>query len=289
MDKPKIRIPVKRKIEATRTLLQSLGLHTVCQEAGCPNRWECFGRGTATFLILGDICTRHCRFCAIASGMPDAPDPDEPEKVAEAAERMQLKYVVITSVTRDDLPDGGAGHFAETIQAVRRRMPDAGIEVLTPDFNGEVCSIETVLDAQPTVFNHNIETVARLTPLLRNRASYLRSLAVLEYAGRYAPGIPVKSGIMAGAGERPEEVRETLRDLRLAGCTIITIGQYLAPSVEHYAVQEYITEEMFGQYRQWAAELQFSGIAIGPLVRSSYRAEEYQRIAKKNSGPALEA
>jgi lipoic acid synthetase len=275
--KPKIRIPSRRSIDETRTLLQSLGLHTVCQEADCPNRWECFGNHTATFLIMGDVCTRHCTFCNIGTGTPLEIDPDEPENVAEAAAKLILQYIVITSVTRDDLPDGGANHFAETVMAVRARLPETGIEVLTPDFQGDVKAIETVLDAKPTVFNHNIETVERLTPELRNKASYLRSLAVLSYAARYAPDIPVKSGFMVGVGETEEEVRKALEDLRAAGCSILTIGQYLAPSDKHYPVQEYITEDTFQIYRTWAEELKFKAIAAAPLVRSSYQAGKLRK------------
>lgn len=278
--KPKIRIPSKRSIDETRTLLQSLGLHTVCQAADCPNRWECFGNHTATFLIMGDVCTRHCAFCNIGTGTPPAIDPDEPEHITEAAVKLNLQYIVITSVTRDDLPDGGAGHFVKTINAVRSKLPEAGIEVLTPDFQGDVKAIETVLDAKPTVFNHNIETVERLTPELRNKASYLRSLAVLNYAARYAPGIPVKSGFMVGVGETGEEVRKTLEDLRTAGCSILTIGQYLAPSDQHYPVQEYISEETFQTYRTWANELKFKAVASAPLVRSSYQAGTLLTSAK---------
>ena len=278
--KPRIRIPSRQSIDETRTLLQSLGLHTVCQEADCPNRWECFGNHTATFLIMGDVCTRQCAFCNIGTGTPRMIDPDEPEHVAEAAVKLKLQYVVITSVTRDDLPDGGAGHFAETVTAVRAKLPDAGIEVLTPDFQGDVKAIETVLDTEPTVFNHNIETVERLTPELRNKASYLRSLAVLSYAARYAPGIQVKSGFMVGVGETGEEVRKTLEDLRTAGCSILTIGQYLAPSDHHYPVQEYISDETFHMYRTWAEKLKFKAIAAAPLVRSSYQAGTLRQAAK---------
>ena len=278
--KPKIRIPVKRFIDETRTLLQSLGLHTVCQEADCPNRWECFGNHTATFLIMGDTCTRHCTFCNIGTGSPSALDPDEPEKVAEAAAKLKLKYVVVTSVTRDDLPDGGAKHFVDVITAVRAKLPEAGIEVLTPDFEGDVAALETVLDAKPTVFNHNLETVERLTPELRNKASYLRSLAVLNYAARYAPEIPVKSGLMVGVGETVEEVQKALEDLRKAGCSILTIGQYLAPSDDHYPVQEYIAEETFQIYRDYAEKLKFKAVAAAPLVRSSYQAGTLHQTAK---------
>ena len=253
-------------------MLASLRVHTVCQEAACPNRWECFGAGTATFMILGTTCTRACRFCAVTHGAPVPPDADEPRRIADAAQRLQLAYVVITSVTRDDLPDGGAGHFATTIRAVCEALPDTGVEVLTPDFQGDVRALETVLAAQPAVFNHNIETVERLTPALRNKASYLRSLAVLGYAHRRAPELAIKSGLMAGVGETSEEIRATLGDLRSAGCSIVTIGQYLAPSAKHAPVQRYVSEEEFAEYSRWAHELGFAGVAAGALVRSSYHA-----------------
>ncbi len=260
-------------------MLASLELRTVCQAADCPNRWECFANHTATFLILGDVCTRNCRFCKIASGAPLPVDPAEPEKVADAAKKLGLEYVVITSVTRDDLADGGAGQFVATIRAVRDRVPGAGIEVLTPDFGGDVPALESVLAESPSVFNHNVETIERLTPALRSMASYLRSLAVLEYAGRLAPEVPTKSGLMVGVGEKPDEVRKTLADLREVGCRIVTIGQYLAPSKDHYPVQEHVSGETFARYRAWAEELGFAAVAAGPLVRSSYQAAESYALA----------
>lgn len=269
---PRIKLPPGGQVAAVRTLLASMRVHTVCQEADCPNRWECFGSGTATFLILGAQCTRRCRFCHIGGGAPEPLDPDEPRRVAETAAQLGLRYVVVTSVTRDDLCDGGAGQFAAVIAAVRARLPDARIEVLTPDFGGDPAAIETVLAARPDVFNHNVETVARLTPVLRDKAAYLRSLAVLAYAHRMAPNIPVKSGLMVGAGEQPREVRATLEDLRRAGCALVSIGQYLAPSPHHHPVAEWISAEQFAQYRAWAEELGFAAVAAGPLVRSSYHA-----------------
>jgi len=280
---PKITLPPGGRVAAVRTLLASMRVHTVCQEADCPNRWECFGSGTATFLILGAHCTRRCRFCHISGGAPEPVDLDEPRRVAETAAQLGLRYVVITSVTRDDLPDGGAGHFAAVIAAVRARLPHARIEVLTPDFAGEPAALECLFAARPDVFNHNIETVARLTPLLRDKASYLRSLAVLAYAHRMAPDMPVKSGLMVGAGEEPREVRAALEDLRRAGCSLLSIGQYLAPSPAHHPVAERVSEEQFAQYRAWAQELGFAAVAAGPLVRSSYHAAALHSAAASPS------
>ncbi len=273
---PRVRMPSRARVEATRTLLASVRVHTVCQEADCPNRWECFGSGTATFLILGDRCTRRCAFCSIHGGTPAPVEADEPARVAAAAAQLGLSYIVITSVTRDDLADGGAGQFAAVIGAVRARLPQARIEVLTPDFSGDVAALECVLAARPDVFNHNVETVARLTPLLRDKASYLRSLAVLAYAHRAAPELPVKSGVMVGAGETPDELHATLRDLRRAGCSLVTIGHYLAPTPQHHPVAARISDAQFAQYRDWAHALGFAAVAAGPLVRSSYRAAEMQ-------------
>ncbi len=271
---PRIRIPAKASIDKTHDLLKSLNLHTVCQEAGCPNRWECFSDNTATFLILGDICTRNCKFCGVTTGTPPPPDPGEPERIAEAAEKLGLKYVVVTTVTRDDLPDGGAEQFVKIICAIRKKIPNAGIEVLTSDFDGNVEALEKVLSEKPAVFNHNVETVVRLTPLLRSKASYLRSLAVLNHAAKFAPDIPTKSGLMVGVGETEEEVKKTLQDLRKVNCKIITIGQYLAPSENHYPVVEFIPEETFELYKKMAEELGFSAVASGALVRSSYHASQ---------------
>lgn len=270
--KPRVRLPRAGATDAVRAVLESLRVHSVCQAAACPNRWECFGQHTATFLLLGDICTRGCAFCNIRAGTPLPLDPDEPRRVAEAAEQLGLRYVVITSVTRDDVADGGAAHFAATIAAVRARLPHAGIEVLTPDFQGDVRALDTIVAAAPTVFNHNLETVARLSPRLRGRATYARALAVLEYVGRRAPQMPVKSGLMVGAGETDAEVQTALRDLRASGCALVTIGQYLAPSAQHHPVHAQISAAQFAQYAQWAHALGFRGVASGPLVRSSYHA-----------------
>ena len=236
----KRRLPTGETFNQVRDLIEAGRLHTVCQEAKCPNIWECYSHRTATFLIMGERCTRNCRFCSVAPGPPGPLDPQEPARVAEAVERMGLKYVVVTSVTRDDLPDGGAGHFAATIHEIRRRVPGAEIEVLIPDFQGDPAALETVLRARPDVLNHNIETVPRLYPRVRPQADYRRSLELLRRAGEIAPGIPVKSGLMLGLGERPEEIRQTLQDLRAAGGRILTLGQYLQPSPEHLPVETYV-------------------------------------------------
>ncbi|MCX7854833.1 MAG: lipoyl synthase [Anaerolineae bacterium] len=253
-------------------LLGGLALHTVCQEAQCPNLPECFGQGTATFLILGDICTRNCRFCAVKKGRPLPPDPEEPERVAEAAFRLRLRYVVVTSVTRDDLPDGGAGHFAATIRAIRRRLPGAGVEVLIPDFRGSLAAMETVLDAGPDVVNHNVETVPRLYPLIRPQADYQRSIGILSWVKVRAPRIPTKSGLMLGLGERRAEVLGVFYDLREAGCDVLTLGQYLQPTERQHPVVRYIPPEEFAEYREKAESLGFRKVVAGPLVRSSYQA-----------------
>jgi len=254
-------------------LLAGLGLHTVCEEAHCPNIAECFGQGTATFMILGDTCTRGCRFCAVNHGLPTPLDPDEPERVAEAAVRLGLRHVVVTSVTRDDLPDGGAGQFAATIESVRRRLPDAAVEVLVPDFGGFRAALETVLDAQPDVLNHNVETVPRLYRRVRPRADYRRSLEVLAQSKAYAPQTATKSGLMLGLGERTAEVLRVLYDLREVGCDLLTLGQYLQPTEHQLSVARYVPPAEFDWYRDKAQAMGFRGVASGPLVRSSHRAE----------------
>jgi lipoyl synthase len=259
--------------QATRELVHDFGLHTVCEGAHCPNIGECYSRKVATFMILGDTCTRNCGFCAVNSGDPAAVDPGEPERVAQASASLGLKYVVITSVTRDDLPDGGAGQFARTIAAVHEAIPGASVEVLTPDFGGDAAALETVLAAVPEVFNHNAETVRRLQTTVRPQANYDLSLGVLREARAIAPGIPTKSGIMVGLGETEAEVQETLADLRAAGCEIVTIGQYLRPSRRHLPVAEYVPPEQFAAYERHGYALGFRHVASGPFVRSSYQAE----------------
>ncbi len=269
------RFPPQEEWERVQKLLRTLTLHTVCESARCPNMGECFRRGTATFLILGNTCTRSCRFCAVEKGTPESPDPKEPERVAEAARQLGLKHVVVTSVTRDDLPDGGAGHFAATIKAIRERLPQATVEVLIPDFLGREEALDIVLAAHPDVLNHNVETVPRLYPLVRPQANYGRSLWLLRRAKEKVPDLLTKSGLMVGLGETKEEVRAVLRDLREALCDIVTIGQYLRPSARHLPVSAYIPPEEFEDYREYAFRLGFLGVASGPFVRSSYRAEEF--------------
>jgi lipoic acid synthetase len=259
-------------VERMKDLLGTQKLSTVCQSARCPNLGECFGRGTATFMILGARCTRGCRFCAVEKGVPEPLDPEEPERVAMAAERLGLKYVVVTSVTRDDLADGGAEQFARTIRCIRKQSPHASVEVLIPDFKGDRKALETVFEAGPDMLNHNIETVPRLYKAVRPQAEYRRSLDVLKGAADF--GLRVKSGLMLGLGERPEEVRETLQDLREAGCEYLTMGQYLAPSADHVPVARYLTPREFADYAREARSLGFEEVSAGPLVRSSYRAEK---------------
>ncbi len=267
-------LPKGSSYEKIRALMNNSQLNTVCKEAKCPNMWECFSRHTATFMILGDRCTRNCRFCAVEHGVPLSPDRDEPFRVAEAAESMQLSYVVITSVTRDDLPDGGASFFAETIKEIHKKVSDSLVEVLTPDFQGNTDALKIVVDACPDVLNHNIETVPRLYPLVRPEAVYQRSLDLLKTAKTYNPGMPVKSGLMLGLGESSEEIQETLRDLLNTGCNILTLGQYLQPSQEHLPVKRFVCPEEFDSWRETALNMGFSEAASGPFVRSSYKAKE---------------
>ena len=255
-----------------KVLLTGSRLHTVCEEARCPNQGECWTRGTATFMLLGETCTRSCGFCAVATGRPAPPDPDEPRHVAEASCLLGLKFVVVTSVARDDLKDGGASHFADTVRAIRERSPEARVEVLVPDFKGDPDSIRTVVESGPTVFNHNLETVERLTKLVRIQARYSRSLDVLRIAK--AQGQPTtKTGIMLGLGEREEEVLALLRDARAAGCDILTIGQYLQPTKQHLPVEEFVHPDRFKAFEAAAYTFGFASVFSGPLVRSSYHAE----------------
>jgi len=261
--------------EETQNVLQSLSLHTVCESAHCPNRGECFKRKVATFLIMGNICTRGCRFCAVEKGMPQPLDPEEPKRVGEASRRLGLKHVVVTSVTRDDLPDGGASHFAATIREIHQILPFSTVEVLTPDFQGREESWQIVVKENPEVFNHNVETVPRLYPTVRPLASYERSLTLLKRVKEIAPSIITKSGLMVGLGEKREEVVEVLKDLREVGCDVVTIGQYLRPSPRHLEVREYVSPQVFAWYEDVARSLGFRGVASGPFVRSSYLAEKF--------------
>jgi len=279
------RLPTGPGYEQVRRMMKGVCLHTVCQEAKCPNQWECFSRHTATFLIMGDYCTRNCRFCAVLHGPLTKPDPEEPGRVAEAVQSLGLDYVVVTSVTRDDLPDGGARFFAETIREVRRKNPDADVEVLIPDFQGDESALAMVLDAGPAVLNHNIETVERLYPTVRPGADYGRSLILLSRAGAHHPTIPTKSGIMLGLGEEPEEVKKALHDLFEAGCRLLTMGQYLQPSDGHLPVERFVPPEEFETWRTFALDLGFLAVSSGPFVRSSYKAGEMYR-AVTGSAPA---
>lgn len=271
----KVRLPSNPKFFSTKALISDLRLHTVCESAQCPNRWECWSGGTATFMIAGDRCTRACGFCAVTTAKPFALEVDEPQRVAEAVSRMQLKHVVITAVARDDMKDGGADHFAQTIRAIRAVDPQIVIEVLTPDFHAREECLQTVADAAPQIFNHNIETVERLTPLVRSRAKYRVSMDVLRKMKMIAPKIVTKSGLMLGLGETENEIFQTMDDLREVGVQVLTIGQYLRPSAQHLPVVAYIHPDTFNLYKEIAYKKGFEYVASGPLVRSSYHAADY--------------
>jgi lipoic acid synthetase len=271
----KVRLPSSPVFFSTKALISDLRLHTVCESAQCPNRWECWSQGTATFMIAGERCTRACGFCAVTTAKPFALDDDEPARVAEAIGRMKLKHVVITAVARDDLADGGANHFAETIRSVRERDTKIVIEVLTPDFNGKESSLQAVLDAKPDIFNHNLETVERLTPLVRSRAKYQLSLDFLRRAKELDAPVVTKSGMMLGLGESESELFQAMDDLREANVQVLTLGQYLRPTPSHLPVVEYIRPEIFEFYKRIAEEKGFEYVASGPLVRSSYHAADY--------------
>lgn len=270
------RLPTTDSFTQTRALLDELRLHTVCQSAACPNHWECWSKGTATFMIGGDRCTRACGFCAVTTAKPFPLEADEPARVADATRRLGLRHVVITAVARDDVPDGGADHFRRTIEAVRALNPATVIEVLTSDFNAREAAIGTVIAAQPHIFNHNLETVRRLTPLVRSRATYDRSLSVLGHAKAKCDGrIYTKSGLMLGLGETEEELFIALADLRRVGCDLLTLGQYLQPTLKHLPVVEYVTPEKFAEYGARAREMGFRHVVSAPMVRSSYHADEF--------------
>jgi lipoic acid synthetase len=273
------RLPPSGQSAAVVAAIKSRGLHTVCEEAHCPNQLECFAAGTATFLLLGPSCTRHCTFCAVDKSPVHVPDPEEPVRTAEAVAQMELAFCVVTMVTRDDLPDGGAQHVARTIEAIREKSPGVGIEVLISDLGGNRAALETVLAAAPEVLNHNLETVPRLCPQVRPQADYHRSLEVLARAHSHVPPLVTKSGLMLGLGETKEEVLEVMGDLRQAGCNVLTLGQYLAPSERHHPVVRYVSPEEFAEYEAYALKRGFNGVAGAPLVRSSYRADELYRIA----------
>ncbi len=275
----KKRLPSGPDFESVKVVINKSRLHTVCQEAKCPNIWECFSKHTATFLILGERCTRNCRFCAVTHGPLTPPDPKEPARVAKVAQAMSLQYVVVTSVTRDDLPDGGAGIFTGTILEIRNRMPHTKVEVLIPDFQGNAQALETVLKAHPDVLNHNIETVPRLYSTVRPEAIYARSLELLKRVHIFNATIPTKSGLMLGLGETSDEIHRTLQDLLEAGCRILTLGQYLQPTHKHLPVTRFVTPDEFNHWQKITYDLGFSEVASGPFVRSSYQAHELFQAA----------
>ncbi|MEK3913457.1 lipoyl synthase [Paenibacillus sp. FSL H7-0331] len=277
----KIKLTTGENFKELKNMMRDKTLHTVCEEAKCPNIHECWANRTATFMILGDICTRACRFCAVNSGLPTELDLQEPERVAEASEQMGLKHVVVTSVARDDLADGGSSIFAATIRAIRKRLPMCGVEVLIPDFLGNEESLRTVLAAKPDILNHNIETVERLSDKVRSKAKYSRTLELLARSKKIAPEIPTKASIMLGLGEEWSEILQTMDDLRAVGCNIMTIGQYLQPSVKHLKVKKYYTPEQFAELKIEGMKRGFSHVESGPLVRSSYHAHEQVKSAQQ--------
>ena len=276
----KVRLPSNPVFFSTKALISDLRLHTVCESAQCPNRWECWSQGTATFMIAGDRCTRACGFCAVTTAKPFALEEDEPQRVAEAVQRMKLKHVVITAVARDDLQDGGANHFARVITAIRKTDPMIVIEVLVPDFHADDACIQAVLNAGPEIYNHNMETVERLTPLVRSRAKYRTSLQVLRRAKELSPKTVTKSGIMLGLGETEPEMFQTMDDLREVGCQVLTMGQYLRPTPNHLPIVEFITPEQFDLYGEIARKKGFAHVASGPLVRSSYHAADFHPVVR---------
>ncbi|HVI82949.1 MAG TPA: lipoyl synthase [Chthoniobacterales bacterium] len=276
----KVRLPSNPVFFSTKALISDLRLHTVCESAQCPNRWECWSQGTATFMIAGDRCTRACGFCAVTTAKPFALEEDEPQRVAEAVMRMELRHVVITAVARDDLKDGGANHFARVIHAIRGADSSIIIEVLVPDFHADDSCIQTVLDAGPEIYNHNMETVERLTPVVRSRAKYRTSLRVLRRAKELSPKTVTKSGIMLGLGETEPEIFQAMDDLREVGCQVLTMGQYLRPTPNHLPVVEFITPEQFDLYGEIARKKGFEHVASGPLVRSSYHAADFRPVVR---------
>ena len=276
----KVRAPGSERYLELRGIMRDLKLNTVCEDARCPNIGECWHHGTATFMILGDVCTRACTYCAVAHGKPATLDIDEPRRVGEAVEKMALKYAVITSVDRDDQPDGGAGIFAETVRDIKRRLPECRVEVLIPDFRGEAGSLQTVLDAKPDILNHNTETVPRLYRAVRSGGKYARTLELLDRAHTYAPKIPTKTGLMMGLGEEHAEVVDVFTDLRKVGVSILTLGQYLRPSQDHAVMTRYYHPDEFRELKRLALGLGFVHVEAGPLVRSSYHAHEQADAAQ---------
>lgn len=284
----KIKLTTGENYKELKSMMRGKTLHTVCEEAKCPNIHECWANRTATFMILGDICTRACRFCAVKTGLPTELDLQEPERVAEASEQMGLRHVVVTSVARDDLKDGGASIFAETIRAIRRRLPLTGVEVLIPDFQGDEAALRTVLEAEPNILNHNVETVERMSDRVRSKAKYGRSLELLQRSKKIRPSIPTKSSIMIGVGETWDEILQTMDDLRAVDCDILTIGQYLQPSPSHLAVKQYYTPEQFAELKREGMKRGFRHVESGPLVRSSYHAHD-QVISAGTTGVKSDA
>jgi lipoyl synthase len=280
----KVRAPGSPSYLRLKGLMRDLNLHTVCEEAQCPNIGECWTHGTATFMILGDVCTRACGYCAVGHGRPQPVDPAEPARVGEAVAKLDLAHVVVTSVDRDDVKDGGASIFADTIREIRKRQPEASIEVLIPDFQGQADALYAVLDAGPDILNHNTETVPRLYRLARSGGRYDRTLELLDRSRQYAPRIATKSGIMVGLGEEWDEVLATLGDLRKAGCAILTIGQYLRPSQAHLPMTRYYHPDEFRQLKDTALDMGFAHVESGPLVRSSYHAHEQADAFKRAQG-----
>lgn len=276
----RVKLPRDPVFWSTQALIADLKLHTVCEEAQCPNRWECWSQGTATFMIAGERCTRACGFCAVKTAKPFALEADEPQRVAQAVQRLRLNHVVITAVARDDLPDGGALHFAQTMEAVREAVPGITLEILVPDFNGRDEALLSVMQARPHIFNHNLETVERLTPLVRSRAKYERSLQVLQRAGQMANELgyrcATKSGLMLGLGETEVELFAAMDDLLEHGVSVLTLGQYLRPSAQHLPVIDYIHPDTFEHYKQVALAKGFRHVASAPLVRSSYHAADFR-------------
>ena len=277
--KRKIAYPGKHN--SIRHYIHTQGLHTVCVEAKCPNRAECYSRGVATFLIMGNVCTRNCSFCSVSHGIPAKLDPSEPEHILEAVAQLNLRHVVITSVTRDDLPDGGASHYAQIVKMLKSHLPKVTTELLIPDFKGDVAALNTVFNSLPDILNHNVETVPELYPLVRPQASFQRSLEVIRQASEQ--GLTTKSGMMVGLGERYEEVLKTMEALRSVGCSIVTIGQYLRPSSGQIKVTEFIDPEVFEKYSIAGKKMGFSEVFAGPFVRSSYRADELLNEVRLNS------
>lgn len=266
------KLPLDATTKKVEQSLTARGLHTICQEGCCPNQGECFSSGEATFLVMGRVCTRDCRFCAVENGRPEPLDPEEPEKIVQEVVELGLEFVVITSVTRDDLPDGGSSHFASVIEAIRGGCAGVGVEVLIPDFQGSYEALRTVVVVSPDVLNHNIETIARLYDNVRPQADYSQSLDVLRRAKEIDPEMITKSGFMVGLGEKPDDILNLMDDLREAGCDILTIGQYMQPSIHHYPVREYIHPDTFAEYAYEAEKRGFLGVVSSPFVRSSYKA-----------------